>query len=255
MKRIELFGLSFLPSHSVEAVAKDVMGHIACPADQLPLMITPNVDQIVKLNRPENASLKMELSKAQWILADGQPIVSFSKLKMGNEGLPARLTGSDFFPVLWKMLLDRVNEPVYFVLPSEELGRRFQGERENVHFYAPPFFNLQDAEQSVPVMDSILSDIKLNKPRYVFIGLGFPKQEHIALHIFKHIDKTQWPKVFLLGASFEFYFGLKKRAPVIWQKLGIEFLHRLLSEPRRMAKRYLVDDVAFLGIALKEWRK
>jgi N-acetylglucosaminyldiphosphoundecaprenol N-acetyl-beta-D-mannosaminyltransferase len=60
------------------------------------------------------------------------------------------------------------------------------------------------------------------------------------------------PLMFLIGASMEFYTKVKKRAPKVYQKLGVEFLHRLFSEPRRMAKRYLVDDLVFFPMAIKE---
>jgi len=63
------------------------------------------------------------------------------------------------------------------------------------------------------------------------------------------------PKTFLLGASFEFYLGTKKRAPMFYQKMGIEFVHRVITEPRRMVKRYLIDDLAFIPIAIREMRK
>jgi N-acetylglucosaminyldiphosphoundecaprenol N-acetyl-beta-D-mannosaminyltransferase len=87
--------------------------------------------------------------------------------------------------------------------------------------------------------------------------LGFPKQEHIALEMFRRLRSSgkPLPKTFLLGASFEFYWGTKKRAPMFYQRMGIEFVHRIISEPRRLAKRYLWDDLPFLGIAISELRK
>lgn len=62
------------------------------------------------------------------------------------------------------------------------------------------------------------------------------------------------PLFLLLGASYEFHAGLKKRAPMIFQKLGLEFFHRFLSEPKRMFRRYFVDDMVFFKLALKELR-
>jgi N-acetylglucosaminyldiphosphoundecaprenol N-acetyl-beta-D-mannosaminyltransferase len=220
-------------------------------------MITPNVDQVVKLSRKENASLKTALSRAQWILPDGNPIVKLSRWKYPNNGLEARLTGSDFFPIIWKELLKRKEEAVLFVLPTEELGQRFQNERANTRFYAPPFFQINDEQDFSSVINQVIGHFNSSNPSYVFIGLGFPKQERIALALFEALqrDKKTLPKTFLLGASFEFYWGLKKRAPVIFQKLGIEFVHRLFSEPRRMFKRYLIDDVAFLPLSIREMTK
>jgi len=56
----------------------------------------------------------------------------------------------------------------------------------------------------------------------------------------------------LLGASYEFYYGLQHRAPVFWQKTGLEWLYRLIREPRRLLKRYTVGNFRFLLIALRD---
>jgi N-acetylglucosaminyldiphosphoundecaprenol N-acetyl-beta-D-mannosaminyltransferase len=58
----------------------------------------------------------------------------------------------------------------------------------------------------------------------------------------------------LVGASPDFAVGLAKRAPRWMQRLGVEWLHRLAGDPRRLAKRYLVDDVAFVRLVWREWR-
>ncbi|MFN2423017.1 MAG: WecB/TagA/CpsF family glycosyltransferase [Cryomorphaceae bacterium] len=255
MKRIEMFGLAFQPFRNVVEVAKNVFELKRCDEGRVPLMITPNVDQVVKLERSEHAALKTELSKAQWILPDGGPIVTLSKLKNKSSSLPARLTGSDFFPEIWKLLKAHPSEKVCFILPDANLGKRFVSERkENIKYYAPPFLGLGDDDAFGNVKKEVEQCLAGFDAGYVFIGLGFPKQEYIALHIFEHFSRQgrPLPKVFLLGASFEFYQGVKKRAPKIWQKLGIEFVHRLISEPRRMVKRYLVDDAAFIKIAVRE---
>ena len=255
-RRVELFGLEFQPFASTSEVAQDVLKKDIPDDGRIPLMITPNVDQIVKLERPENETLKRSLAHTQWILADGQPIVALSKIKYKENGLPARITGSDFFPVIWQELKEIKSKGVYFVLPKPEMGEALKAEKENCQFYAPPFFDLTNKDEFDSVMNRIFDDIEAYNPDYIFLGLGFPKQENIALRIFSHLknEGKTLPKIFLLGASFEFYLGVKKRAPMIWQKLGLEFLHRLLSEPKRMFKRYLVDDLAFLGIGIRELR-
>lgn len=249
-----MFEFDFQSAPSVREVAEDVISREAPEEGRIPLMVTPNVDQVVKLNRAENKALKKRLLKAQWILPDGQPIVAMSKIKFGRNGLETRLTGSDFFPVIWELLKQRPEVPVLFVLPNEELGERFTAERPNTAYYAPPFFDLKDEEAFVEVMDQVKAAQEELGAAYVFIGLGMPKQEHIAIALFDYLSSLSQPlpKTFLLGASFEFYWGVKKRAPKIYQKLGIEFVHRIITEPRRMAKRYLVDDLAIIPIGFRE---
>jgi len=253
-----MLGFDFYSAKDVKVIADFVHRDEITEEGIIPLMVTPNVDQIVRLDRKENHELREKLKKARWILPDGQPVIALSRIKFGKEkGLEARLTGSDFFPVMWKILKEDDSKRVLFVLPREDLGERFIDERPNTFYYAPPFFKLQNKEEFEEVMTKVMSFFAEDPPEYVFVGLGFPKQENIALEIFNRlkVQNKKLPKTFLLGASFEFYWGTKKRAPMFYQKAGIEFVHRIITEPRRLAKRYLWDDLPFLGIAISELRK
>jgi N-acetylglucosaminyldiphosphoundecaprenol N-acetyl-beta-D-mannosaminyltransferase len=92
----------------------------------------------------------------------------------------------------------------------------------------------------------------------VIIGISFPKQDILALNIYnrlKELNANRIPLFCMLGASFEFYLKLKKRAPVFLQKIGFEWLYRFSTEPKRLFKRYFIDDVAFLPILFKEFLK
>lgn len=257
IRRVDLFDFNFYAADSLDLIAEDVLKKSGSEDGKLPLMVTPNVDQLVNLERKEHAELRKMLENAQWILPDGQPLVTMSKIVYGREhGIPIRLTGSDFFPIIWKMLRDR-EEPVAIVLPKAELGRRLQAENPNTTFYAPPYFKLEDRKTFEEVVEAAAALFAEKPVSYLFIGLGFPKQEHLALRLFEVLGERgiPLPKTFLLGASFEFYLGTKKRAPMIYQRMGIEFVHRVISEPRRMVKRYLIDDLAFIPIAYRELRK
>ncbi|MFI5172268.1 MAG: WecB/TagA/CpsF family glycosyltransferase, partial [Chitinophagales bacterium] len=97
----------------------------------------------------------------------------------------------------------------------------------------------------------------------VFIGIRFPKQNHIALGLIDHFNNTSqtttaghaMPLFLLMGASYEFYLNLKKRAPRFWQKTGLEWFYRFTQEPGRLFKRYFVDDMQFFPIVWREMRK
>ncbi|MGB6037122.1 MAG: WecB/TagA/CpsF family glycosyltransferase [Cryomorphaceae bacterium] len=258
IKRLEMLGFNFYSAKDVKVIADFVYKDEVTEEGVIPLMVTPNVDQIVRLDRKENHPLREKLKNARWILPDGQPVIALSRIKFGKEkGLQARLTGSDFFPEMWGILKNDESKRVLFVLPREDLGDRFVKERPNTVYYAPPFFKLENKDEFEEVMTHVMSFFDENPPEYVFVGLGFPKQEYIALEIFNRLKARGevLPKTFLLGASFEFYWGTKKRAPMFYQKAGIEFVHRIISEPRRLAKRYLWDDLPFLVIAISELRK
>ena len=87
------------------------------------------------------------------------------------------------------------------------------------------------------------------KPDILFIGLGTPKQENWAD---KYKDICKVPVLIGIGASFEFVAGMVKRAPVWMQKAGWEWFWRLMMEPGRLWKRYLVDDMQFFWLVLKQ---
>ncbi len=256
MKRVELFGLPFVAAPDHAQLVREVLAWE--PMEQkdgkLPLLSTPNVDQVVKLHRAENAELFGHVANAAFVLPDGQPIVWVSRWKK-NDRLPARLAGSDLFPALWKELVANAR-PVFMVLPNEEVAATLRAQNPAMRHVVPPFYGHDDVAARDRLAGSITAELLRAPVPLVFMGLGFPKQEWLALEVIKRLGEhqTPMPLFLLLGASFEFHTGMKKRAPAIWQKLGLEFLHRFLSEPRRMFRRYFVEDLAFFRLALRELR-
>ena len=97
-------------------------------------------------------------------------------------------------------------------------------------------------------MDKIKSMIKETNPHILIVGLGCPKQEKFMYH---HCKELGVPISFGLGASFDFEAGNIKRAPRWMSNHGLEWLFRITQDPKRMAKRYLVDDRKILGLAIK----
>lgn len=256
MQRVELFGLPFIAAPDHGPVVQEVLAWPlpALKAGELPLLSTPNVDQVVKLQRAEHAALLERIGHARYVLPDGQPIVWVSKWKKGK-ALPARLAGSDLFPALWKELA-RQSTPVFMVLANEAIGEALRKENPAMRSVVPPFYSITDPRAEQQVVDVVMEELTARPVSLVFLGLGFPKQERLALALIERLRATALPMplFLLLGASFEFHAGLKKRAPLIWQKLGLEFFHRFLSEPKRMFRRYFVDDLAFFRLAFKELR-
>ena len=252
MKKVNIFSLDFISSANFDEIVHDIINgqkdHL------LPLVITPNVDQIVKLNRTENRSLFEQLKNARYILPDGQPLVTLSKLKLGKNGLTRRLTGADLFVEFWSGIKASEHR-VLLITPSEEVGRKLSEEYSNSKYYTPPMYSIDDLTTQEKIISDLRSLINTFNPRYLIIGLGFPKQENLFFNLIEGEDPQKFPLTMLLGASFEFYLGVKKRAPKFMQKLGLEFLHRFLSEPRRMFKRYFIDDVKFIPLAIKELKR
>ena len=110
--------------------------------------------------------------------------------------------------------------------------------------YAPPFRPLTDEED-----EDIVKQVNDSGAAIVFIGLGCPKQDHFAAD---HRDRFNAVQV-CVGAAFDFHAGVKKMAPVWMQKRGLEWVYRLLQEPRRLWRRYLVTNTLFVMKFIKQW--
>ena len=104
--------------------------------------------------------------------------------------------------------------------------------------YAPPFRALTEQEESL-VLDRINDD----RPDYVWVGIGAPKQEY---WMYKHWDSLKPAVLFGVGAAFDFHAGAKARAPRWMRTYGLEWLHRLISEPARLWRRYLITNSIFI---------
>ena len=126
---------------------------------------------------------------------------------------------------------------------AENLMNRFKG-LQVVGTYSPAF----GFEKNPTEMDKIKSMIKESGADILIVGLGCPKQEKFMYH---HCAEIGVPISFGLGASFDFEAGNIKRAPRWMANHGLEWLFRITQDPKRMAKRYLVDDRKIFGLAIK----
>ena len=119
----------------------------------------------------------------------------------------------------------------------------------NILGYAcPPFLDLEKL-----LTDDYISDLKLQSPDIVWISLGFPKQEQF---INKLKDEISLDSNFVgIGAVFEWVAGTKLKAPEIFANLGLEWIFRLFQEPKRLYKRYFVDNTLFIIYFINQYRK
>ncbi|MBR5406844.1 MAG: WecB/TagA/CpsF family glycosyltransferase [Lachnospiraceae bacterium] len=210
--------------------------------DKSKFVVTANVDHIVQLEK--GGELTKAYKHADMILTDGQPLIWISRLYK----IPIRekISGSDLFPRLCDMAA-RKGYRMYFLGAEEgvaakaagNLKKRFYG-LQVVGTYSPPKgFENDEAEK-----EKINRQIKEAAPHILIIGLGTPKQE---LFMFHNKDELGVPVSLGLGASLDFEAGTLKRAPRWMSSSGLEWFYRLLQDPGRLAKRYLVDD-------MKIWR-
>ncbi len=250
-----LFNLDFVAADNFGAIIQSLLNEK--DDTHFPAVITPNVDLTVHLNK--NKNLLSIFQKARFILPDGAPIIWFSKL-LGRP-LKKRLAGSDLFPLIWKASIQH-QKKIVLILPNEAVKNKLLSEYSNAICYIPPFFNATENAVENEAR-AIFPIIEKHQPDFVFLGLRYPKQEMLIYNLYQKINTTnsksqseisaiKMPVFFNLGASYEFYTGLKNRAPKWMQKIGLEWLHRFLSEPKRTFKRYFYDDLYIFVLFIRE---
>jgi len=261
LNRTTLFDLDLINEEGFEPVIDSMLNfkqEFDEGGNRLPLLFTPNVDDVVKLNQKEHAELAGILKQSYYILPDGQPVIWASNW-LGRP-LKRRLPGSELFPLLWKELV-KENRKVMVVAPSEKVGELLKKELPSLIYYVPPFFKEDDKDAINMVVAEAKELMVRHQPEFVFLGIRFPKQNYIALGMIDAWNESKAkpnfgiPLFLLLGASYEFYLDLKKRAPAIWQKVGLEWFYRFMQEPGRMFKRYFIDDMQFFPIVWRERKK
>ena len=245
-----LFGFDFIDDADLAATAARIAGNQ--PVDgRLPLVVTPNVDDLVRLSQPAHAGLLRAEQQARYVLPDGQPIVWTSRL--GGTPLTARLPGSSLFPLVWQRLID-AGAPAVVVASSGEVAAALTEEHPGARAVVPPFFDPADRSAVESVVDRCVDAVVDSGARHLFLGIGFPKQQHIALGVLEKFTTKgdEPPLVLLLGGSFNMHLGLVRRAPLWVQRSGLEWFYRFLLEPRRLFRRYFVTDVAFAPMMVRE---
>lgn len=245
---IHLFGLDILAADFEQATALLVAS--AKQRDgRARIVVTPNVDHIVRLET--QTEFKRDYACADFIFADGMPLIWFSKM-MGMP-LPERVTGADLFVQLCHKAVEQsLTVRLIGGMPGSEdklrslFAQYYPG--LNIDFFCPSMRFDPLGEEGCRAQQWVAeanADI-------VFICLGMPKQERWALH---HAGSLPGGVILCVGAAMEFAVGLQKRAPRVFQRLGLEWFWRLVSNPTHLWRRYLVEDPKFLRLCWREWKQ
>lgn len=252
-RTVPLFGFDFIAANNVEEIAVVLMDDAARNFDhQVKFLITLNAFLVVNFLEAKNHSLLENYKRSAYVLPDGMPIVWVSKFRESK--LINRLTGSDLFPVFWSKIKEK-KYAATFVLPSNNLVDLFSKDYALCNSFVPKFFSADDEDYINAFAGQVADGIMENGSQVLFLGLTFPKQEMLGIRIANILRRKNYNKgvlILLLGASFEFYFNIKKRAPVLFQKTGTEWLYRFALEPKRLWKRYTIDNIRFINLAIKE---
>ncbi len=248
-RRVNLFGVQIDAVRMNEAVTT-LLDWTSRADGCCRYVVTPNVDHTVLLQHHEG--LRRAYANAAMILADGWPVVLASRLL--GRAVPERVPGSDLVPNLFRAATTESMLRVFLLGAAPGVGERAAA---NIHdrwpavqvvgTYSPPLgFEKDNVEDQ-----RILELIAAAQPDVLVVGLGAPKQE---LWVHAHHAQIRAKVALCVGATIDFLAGEKKRAPRWLQRLGLEWCHRMLSEPRRLVKRYARDAWIFPQLVWREWR-
>lgn len=209
-------------------------------------VVTPNSDIVVKMQ--DDSELKSICDNADLILTDGQIVVKLSRW-LGNP-IKERVCMTDF---VWDVcdLANKKGYKVFLFGGKEDVLEKATQTIKNkypklniVDSYSPPFGFEKNAEQ----LERVNKRIERSSADILIVFLGCPKQEKF---IYQNKDKYKVPISFTMGGCVDFLAGGVRRAPMWMQKAGLEWFYRFMQEPRRMFRRYFIDDVRIFGLAIK----
>ncbi|MEO0949324.1 MAG: WecB/TagA/CpsF family glycosyltransferase [Cyanobacteria bacterium J06641_5] len=207
--------------------------------------VTVNLEILRRIQH--DPSLRELVAGSSLRVADGITLVWASKIA----GIPLseRVCGSSLIYSLTTAAVRR--ERSVFLLGGNEgvaaqAAAQLQQQNPGLRVtgtYCPPFGFDREPQK----IDEIVARLQVAQPDIVYVALGFPKAEKLIAQIHHHLPKAWWIGV---GISFSYVAGEVGRAPVWVQNLGLESYYRLAQEPRRLARRYLVDGPPFVALML-----
>lgn len=210
-------------------------------------VVTVNLDHLRRCRK--EIAYKELVSQADVVVADGMPLVWASRLQGGNQ-VPERVAGSSMmFSLCERAAKDGLSVFLLGGYPeevAEEAGKALEIRYPGLKIagtHCPAFGFEHDDEQMAAISDMLRSAA----PDIVYVALGSPKQEVLIQTMREVLPKAIWIGI---GISLSFAIGDVQRAPLWIQKLGLEWVHRLCQEPKRLFRRYIVDGIPFAVILL-----
>lgn len=224
---------------SIDSVSQAIIERSTDPSNQGAYICVANAHMLTTAS--ENPKLRTVLEHAALVIPDGMPLVWTQKLK-GHEHAE-RVSGPDLMMRLCQLASEH-NQSIFLLgsnsntlnLLSERLLNQFHG-LKIAGMHAPEIL-----PEEPSLNPKIIDEINSSGARILFVGLGCPKQEFwCAIHA-----PFLKPISIGVGAAFDFHAGTKSRPPLWAQQNGLEWLYRLISEPRRLWKRYLLSNSSFV---------
>ena len=240
IRTVTLLGLEFADLTADEAAEQIAARPVGAP---FLYVVTPNADHLVRLFRdPELAGIYREA----WMrLLDSRVVAAMARL--GGLPVPAVAPGSDLTALLLQRHIKRGEKITIIGLRPEWLPALTArcGLAEPFH-YDPPMGFDRDPNALAATVTFILA----HPARFVFLAVGSPRQERLAAVVAATGAGTG--TAICIGASLDFLAGRERRAPAWMQRNGLEWAFRLAFDPRRLARRYLLDSPRIVPMLLRE---
>jgi exopolysaccharide biosynthesis WecB/TagA/CpsF family protein len=236
---MQLLGLEFADLDATAAAGLLASRPAAAPFGYV---VTPNADHLVRLHR--RPALRALYQGAMLLLLDSRVVALVARLV----GVPAPQVapGSDLTALLLACLHARERITIVGLSPRWLPGLMARCGLASPAHYDPPRGFEHDPAAFRTAVDFVLA----HQARFVFLAVGSPRQEMLAAAI-QATGRARGTGL-CIGASLEFVAGAQPRAPVWMQRARLEWAHRLLRDPRRLARRYLMDSPSILPMLLRE---
>ncbi|MGY6560057.1 MAG: WecB/TagA/CpsF family glycosyltransferase [Nitritalea sp.] len=208
------------------------------------LTINPHSFCVAKTDRP----FQRALLESDMLLPDGIGIVYATRFLYGQK--ITRISGSDLHLHMLELLQRQGGGRVFYLGAAQQTLDKIQARIRKeypaltVETYSPPYKAVFSAEENA----DMIRRVNAAAPDVLFVGMTAPKQEK---WIMEHQQQLQVPFMAAIGAVFDFYAGTVKRPGPFWIKAGLEWLPRLVQEPKRLWRRTFISTPEFLWEVLK----
>ena len=213
------------------------------------VVFTPNVDHLVKLQK--DREFYRVYQEADYRICDSQLILYASRFL--GQPIGEKVSGSDLFPAFYRRYSQDETVKIFLLGGLNGVGETARqrinekvGRNMVVESYSPPFGFENDPGEC----ERIIERINASGANVLAVGVGAPKQEKWIVNYRSRL--TAIDTFFAIGATIDFEAGNLSRAPQWMSQTGLEWLYRLLMEPGRLWKRYLVEDLGFFTLVLRQ---
>jgi exopolysaccharide biosynthesis WecB/TagA/CpsF family protein len=213
------------------------------------IVVTPNVDHLMKLQKDE--SFYEIYRRATHKVLDSRVI--YYLLKLTNSPIKGVIPGSELLPAFYSFHRNNPNIRIFLLggmNRTAEKAKAVINKKVNREIVTGAYSPSYGFEQKPEENSQIIEMINNSNANVLIVGVGAPKQEK---WLAKHLPCLNNIKIAMaLGASIDFEAGIRKRSPKWLQKLGMEWFYRFIIEPRRLWRRYFIDDLPFLFLFLRQ---